>query len=239
MNTSLAVTYKGTNGRFASLNEQEVISHLTSRFVDNWTIYSRSFDKSHTKAAQKCGGGSKYWVTLRKNDPVVLRNGDVVYPQIQLRDQTYSGGALQVSFGLYRLVCTNGLMGFKTVVEPVRVPHFKNKANILMQLVNIIESSADRFAAVIAAADELTTTVIRSTPGHIISQLDLPPSLIKKVTEIIQAGLQRKEDDVNTVYGLYNLINEVDRTRARKNSTAFMDRDERLLGQIIEIARAA
>ena len=234
MNSSLSVEFKGNNGRFASLNADEVISALSQRFAGSWNVTSKTIDKSHTKAAARFGGGSKYWITLRGTESIALKNGDIVYPQITLRDQTYSGGALQVSFGLYRLVCTNGLMAFRSIVEPVRVPHYKNRVDILMQLVNIIESSAAKFTEVIAAANDIISQPV--SPLSTISRLDLPPSLVKRLTDIIQSGLQRPEDDVNTIYGLYNLINEVDRTKARKNSTAYLQRDERMLSALLAAA---
>jgi hypothetical protein len=239
---SLSVEFKGTKGRFASLNAEEVISHVKQRFAEGlkaWTINSRLLDKSHTKAAAKVGGGCQYWITLRQQSPVTLRNGDIVYPQITLRDRTYAGASLQVTFGLFRQVCSNGLMAFRKVVEPVSIPHFKNRADILMRLDTIIESSAAQLAAVLAEADNLIVTPLNTNPLHVITQLELPPSLVKKLTEVLTNNLQRSEDDVSTVFGLYNLINEVDRRKARKNSTAYLDRDTRLVERIQEVIRVA
>jgi Domain of unknown function (DUF932) len=235
--TSMSIEFKGTKGTFASLNTAELISSLESRFP-TWGVASKQLDKSHTKAAQKYGGGSQAFITLRQSTAITLRSGDTVYPQIQLRDQTYGGRALEVSFGLYRQVCTNGLMGFKHVAEPIRITHHKGKAGVLMQLVNIIEASANQFAAVLAEAD-VSSTIVVNMPSHIITQLNLPPSLVKKVTELMNANLVRAEDNVNTAWGLYNFINEVDRLRARKNSTAYLNRDANLLGNIIELTKAA
>src|SRR5574343_489474 len=139
---SLGVHYKGEKGRFASLMADEVISRIEGRFGHQYTVTKWLADKSHTKAAQKVGGGEQYRVTLRAHQPITLRTGDVVYPQITVRDRTYPGSALTVEFGLYRQICTNGLMGFRKVVEPVRVPHFRNREGTLMYLDRIIESSA-------------------------------------------------------------------------------------------------
>lgn len=235
--STMSIEFKGTHGTFASLNTAELISSLESRFP-SWRVLSVQLDKSHTKAAQKYGGGSQAFITLRQSTAITLRSGDIVYPQIQLRDQTYGGRALEVSFGLYRQVCTNGLMGFKHVAEPIRITHHKGKAGVLMQLVNIIEASANQFAAVLAEAD-VSSTVVVDRPTHVITQLNLPPGLANKLQELVAANLVRAEDNVNTAWGLYNFINEVDRLRARKNSTAYIERDANLLGNIIELSRAA
>lgn len=233
--TSLTVEFKGNNGRFASLQSGEVLNRLTTKFGDMYSVSPWSKGMDHTKAAQKVGGGHQYSITMRSNVPSTLRSGDVVYPQIVLRDRTYPGAALTVEFGLYRLVCSNGLMAFRSVATPIRVPHFKNRQDTLMYLDRVIEASADKFIQVILQANILSTVRVNN-PLHVITQLDIPPTVIKEITDRINAGLVRPEDDISTVWGVYNLVNEIDRQKARRNSQAYQERDTGLLDTILKLA---
>lgn len=221
----MSVEYKGVKGRFASLNCSELISEVRSRFEGQYDITTRVMDRGHTKAAQRVGGGERTIITLRDRTPVDI-GGDVVYPQIVVRDQSYPGSALTVSFGLYRLVCSNGLMAFSHVATPVSIPHFKNRTDTLIYLTDQIEGVASKIVNIVADVQQKQALPV-ANPVDMIKHLPLPKSVKKEAIARINAGLVRPEDDINTQWGLYNFVNEIDRIKARRNSTAYLDRDQR------------
>lgn len=220
---SLSIEFKGSKGRFASLNPFELRDVLQG--FPGYTVVSNIIDKGHTKAAQKVGGGHLSLFTLRSIDPVILPTGDVVYPQIMLRDRSYPGGSLTLTFGLYRMVCSNGLFAFRNVATPVSIPHYRNRAQFLMELTRTIAASADKFAAIIAETGRLNSVAVLD-PKLAIEAMTLPPKVKALAIERIEAGLVRPEDDINTAWGLYNFVNELDRVKARRNSLAYLDRDQ-------------
>lgn len=218
----LSVEFKGEKGRFVALNPFELRDSLSS--LNNWALSSDISNMSHTKAAARVGGGHKSIFTLRQTVPITLKSGDVVFPQIIIRDRSFPGGALTVHFGLYRLVCSNGLMAFRSVAAPVRIPHYRNRAQVLMELTRVIQSSGDRFAAIVEEAERLDGLTVVD-PELAIMAMTLPMSTKKRAIETIGAGLVRPEDDIKTAWGLYNFVNELDRVKARRGSTAYLDRD--------------
>lgn len=222
---SLSIEFKGNKGRFASLNPFELKDALTTLGDRlNYAVSATVVDKGHTKAAQKVGGGHQSWFTLRSKTPLTLPTGDVVYPQIMLRDRSYPGGSLTLTFGFYRLVCSNGLMAFRHIVQPVSIPHYKNRATILMELTRIIEASQENFVAIANEAHRLASVTVID-PIKAIEQMAIPPKVKKLAIERVNAGLVRPEDNIKTAWGLYNFVNELDRVKARRGSMAYLERD--------------
>lgn len=221
----LEVTYKGDKGRFASVDQGELADELRKTFPD-WTVQATIRESSHLKAAQKVGGGQRSLITLRQNAPIVLPGGDVVYPMIRVRDQSFPGAALTVTYGLYRQVCTNGLMAFSSVAVPTTIPHYKNRTEMLIHLSNVIAESAQKFAAIVAHVNSAISMVVLD-PAAAIEKMRLPNRTKAKAIIAITTGAFRKEDNLHTVWGLYNFVNEIDRVTARSNSWAYIDRDRR------------
>lgn len=225
---SLEVTYRGNKGRFAALNGQELVQELRNRFDGQYVINSTIEDRGHTKAAQKVGGGNLTRVELKSRTGITLQTGETVYPIMRLRDQNYPGSALTVSFGLYRLVCANGLMAFRSVAEEVRIPHFKNRTETLMYLDRVIAASAEKVNAIIAHVNYLQALTV-ADPIKTIDSMGVPKTVKEQAKVNMATGKVRPEDNLNTVWGIYNFVNELDRTMARANSTAYLTRDENML----------
>ncbi len=245
MNTSnnsakLSVEYRGVEGRsprFAALKSNELSESLRERFT-GWDVVHRAYI-SNTKKAIAFGGGTRSYIQLT-GPMLLLANGEQTRARITVYDQDYSGKALRVEYGLYRLVCTNGLMGWGSVAEPIRIPHHKNRTDMLMQLDQIITNSASVFTKIVDDANRLLATNFR---GHWALVLDeaativgLPKKTVEKVRALIVLGKNRVEDKPDTIWGLYNIINEVERVTARKNSVLYMQRDNQLLDAIKLVA---
>jgi hypothetical protein len=162
---------------------------------------------------------------MRATDPVILPSGEHVYPCIRLRDQSYPGASLTVTYGLYRQVCSNGLFAFASIAAPTRIPHFKNRADILMHLGRVIEASAEHFVNIIKEVGRLQMVAIPD-PVAVIEAMNLPKKTKDKALDAIANRLTRPEDNIKTAWGLYNFVNELDRLTARRGSLAYLDRDQ-------------
>lgn len=192
-------------------------------------------DKSHTKASRQYGvTGYQYQHTFRSNVPVTI-NGDVCYPQIQIFDRTYSGKSLKVFVGFYRLICSNGLT--VAVGEHMKwsIDHRMSSTEQMMQLTRSIAAAWTKVTEAqyqLELADTLTINPVKA-----IQSLDISDTAKAKLVEALP--LARAEDNTQTVYGLYNFINERDRLTARRNSTAYLDRDTNMLATLIELSKSA
>jgi len=223
----------------ATLDQAQLIETTLLTLADvapgvAFTVRTVSRDKSHTKAAKAYGGGETYRHTLRANTPTVV-NGDTVYPQITIVDQTFAGGSLKVFVGFYRLICANGLTIAVGETMKWRVDHRLSSVEQLMQL---SRSIAAAWSNVIQAQEVLTKAA--STPVIAVKIIDNLPMFSNSRKQKLKDSLHlaRPQDDINTAYGLYNFINEVDRTSARRNSTAYLDRDAEMLETILQLAAA-
>lgn len=237
---SLSITYRGMEGRtprFAALNAVELCNRLSQRFPE-WTTEFNTREK-RTKRAIEFGGGSQSIITLRSGNTLQLHNGELLRGQIVVRDQDYAGRALTVEFGLYRLVCTNGLMAFRSISEPIRIPHHMNRTEMLLRLDQIILDSSAVFQRLVDEANRLTLLPVSdwsATLTAVATAVGLPKYTVQSIERSIANRMTRAEDNAATVWGVYNIINEFDRRNARRNSTAYADRDREVLDLILQNA---
>jgi hypothetical protein len=221
----------------ATLDQNQLIEQTLLTLADvapgvAFTVKTQARDKSHTKAAKAYGGGSVYRHTLRSNQPTVI-NSDTVYPQITIVDRTFAGGSLKVFVGFYRLICSNGLT--VAVGENMKwsIDHRLSSVEQLMQL---SRSIAAAWSKVIDAQQILeNASRLAVNPRTIIAQLDMF-STERRERLAHSLYFARPQDNVQTAYGLYNFINELDRTSARRGSTAYLDRDTDMLATIMDLA---
>ena len=82
-------------------------------------------DVQEVKARKNATKGyQKHLVIFRNNDIVINgEDGDTVYPQILLTNSHDGKNSFQFQAGLYRLVCSNGLVIATTQFEAVKMRH--------------------------------------------------------------------------------------------------------------------
>lgn len=188
--------------------------------------------QSRTSIAKKTRQvkGDKHLYRLRSEHLLKVGN-DAVTPMIVLRDQTYPGAALRLHVGLYRLVCSNGLLGLAFNESDIRIPHYNNRKEQLEGIAAAIFEASARMESVIETANTLTTTQVRA-PEEVIKSLSLPKTLTERLLSGITQKAVRPEDDLRTVWGLYNYINENMFQRTRSVFAA-VERDIDMVNQII------
>lgn len=236
MNTQSVQTVKKAPRYIAIQHDslQDILQQIMLPF--DARIRTREFNKSHTKAAQKVGGGSRYWYDILPSQKYEILPGDFVQPMLRLRDQTFPGAALTLEVGLYRLVCTNGLMAFSRE-ELIRIPHTPNKEELLKGIAAALQQAMLRVQSIILEAQRVARLPVLDVQA-LLSKLDLTPMLRKYVERRLAAKQVRPEDNLNTVWGLYNFVNEVDAGTSR-SPVAAARRDSRMLSQIIQLNSAA
>lgn len=214
---------------FVALNH-ELVKEAIASSLPEATIqtYSRP---SHTKVAASVGGGDKVFYRICLKDKIEITKNDIVQPMLQLRDQTFPGAALSVNLGLFRQVCSNGLMAFAAEQTPIRIPHFNNRKGQLEALVENMALSLKNLEATVKTAQMLTTIEVKN-PIQTVEKLELPKSLTETITWKIHNGSHRSEDNPHTAWGLYNIVNEIDAQHSRSKYAAML-RDTAVLGKIL------
>lgn len=231
----LNTTLKGVRSSFVSLDQgslKEAFETVAQAQGLNLNYSLRTVDKSHTKAAAQVGGGALSFHTVRVKNALTSVNGDVLFPSFQVRDQTYPGSSLQIRIGFYRQVCSNGLFGFKVgALESIR--HTPNNRELIARLDERIAIGLERLVQMEQQVSRLQAMEVNN-PILVVESLQLPTRLGKTIISFINNSAHRPEDNPRTVWGLYNLINEIDAKTGRINSVAKVDRDHVILDKIIQ-----
>lgn len=231
----LNTTLKGVRSSFVSLEQtslKDAFEAVASAQGLDLNYSLRTFDKSHTQAASRVGGGELALHAARVKNALTSVNGDVLYPMFQVRDQTYPGASLRIRIGFYRQVCSNGLFGFK-VGELESIRHTPNNRELIARLDERIAIGLERLVQMEQQVSRLQSMEV-SNPLLVVESLNLPTRLGKNVIASINHGLHRAEDNPRTVWGLYNLINETDAQTGRAKSLAKVVRDHSILDQIVQ-----
>ena len=238
--SQVSTTLRGPSSSFVSVDHDSLFSAIRT-LLPEYFIDVKVYDESRTKAAAAVGGGSRVFYTLRSPVKYDIGNGDIVQPVLRIQDQTFPGRALRVEVGLYRQVCTNGLMAFSADFEPIRIAHTTNKRELFTGIAAALQVAVSRVEATIQKARQLYEMPVLN-PVATVEALDLPKKLKDSILTSLKirasgtgSGLIRAQDNLNTVWGLYNFINESDAKSAR-SPLAALNRDTDMLVAIQAVA---
>jgi dGTP triphosphohydrolase len=180
-----------------------------------------------------------------ENTPATML-GTTIKPQIIVTNSFNGESSLEVAFGFYRLVCSNGM----AVSMPrgqddnilQRIRHIKGKTaeQKLKQLEYQIAALADSFEQRIRSLESLVNIGVRDFEiAAILAGLDLTKKVKEAVHKLwMNPAERRPEDRTNTVWSLWNIINEQTRLLQRSEAKT-QERDSRLLGELLELRKAA
>jgi len=160
--------------------------------------------KPHTKGFQKH--------LIRLTNPgfsPVKTVGDEV-PEIVLTNSHNGKNSFSFRIGIYRLVCSNGLVIPTEEFENITIKHVGNMAS---QIQEVIGRMSESFSGVFSDVQKMKSITL--SPSEIRSfsrsalrtrSLVLEESLSSRAEEIL--AVQRREDDGNDLWRVYNRIQE-------------------------------
>lgn len=194
------------------------------------------------------GNPSRIFLTvdLKQYETNVPELGGTMVPRLWMRNHNDGTRALQVGLGFFRLVCSNGLVvpvngalftSVRHVAGPKAEAFLDHLPLVLMEKMEQVKSGA------LVGAALGTTKIVIENPLEVLAQLSLPKTVNDIVSHNVSVNqrfgrVRRAEDNINTVWGLYNEINEILRINSR-SQYAVDNRDVTLLNDIIAIVKAA
>ncbi len=177
--------------------------------------------------------GGQAYTTVQFPD---LKTSDLggLTPQLWVRNRNDGATACKLFVGLFRLLCANGMILGDDVYHD-RIIHVKGPR--IDEFINTFEIAAktaiESIGSTIDAAYELTAQQVTETQAiSIVGNLNMPVSVKDSAIYTIVRGNNRPEDKPNTVWGLYNIVNEFNRRKAVRGSQAYLQREESLLTDI-------
>jgi hypothetical protein len=126
-----ATSAPGTSEKYAHIPTDKIIDDMAAL---GWGVV----DAKQVKA-RKGVGFQKHLVVFRNNDiQITAEDGDDVFPQILMTNSHNGSSSFQFRVGLYRLVCSNGLVVATQEFENVKVRHMGYSFDELQQTIKTI-----------------------------------------------------------------------------------------------------
>ena len=203
---------------FAEKPSSEVSKHYThiptTKVIDDMEMLGwKPIEAKEVKARKNSTRGFQKHLIVFRNDDVVINgeDGDTVFPQILLTNSHDGKNAFQFQAGLYRLICSNGLVIADTQFEAVKMRHMgytfedlQEKIKEMVEKLPLTVESMNKMKAqemeqeqiIQFAKDALNTRFKEDELNRI--QIDLK-ELVNPV---------RKEDAGNDLWSVFNVVQE-------------------------------
>ena len=203
---------------FAEKPSSEVSKHYThiptTKVIDDMEMLGwKPIEAKEVKARKNSTRGFQKHLIVFRNDDVVINgeDGDTVFPQILLTNSHDGKNAFQFQAGLYRLICSNGLVIADTQFEAVKMRHMGytfedlqvkikemvEKLPLTVESMNKMKAQEMEEEQIIQFAKDALNTRFKEDELNRI-QIDLK-ELVSPV---------RKEDAGNDLWSVFNVVQE-------------------------------
>lgn len=182
-----------TSEKYINLSTKEMIQPLLDKGYELTGVKIRN-----SKVESRLG---HQFHTVRLRQPNAPKVGDS-FPEIVISNSYDGTSSFVVYFGIYRLVCSNGLVVGKNLVEPIRVKHVGQDAPIrVLDAVAKIEAQLSKVSALIER-------------GHKVSICD-PITWATKLLKSVHPELDKlttlplnRSGDLDNSWATFNLVQE-------------------------------
>ena len=171
--------------------------------VDAQEVQSRT---PHTKGFQK------HLLVFRNNDIVINgEDGDTVFPQILLTNSHDGKNAFTFQAGLFRLICSNGLVVSTQDFENVKMRHM---GYTFEELQKNIHEMVERLPLTVESMNKMKNTVLSPKQKVDFAQDALKSRFSEKELNRIEINLEqlltptRKEDQGDNLWNVFNVVQE-------------------------------
>ena len=203
---------------FAESPSNEVSKHYThiptERVIDDMEVLGwKPIEAKQVAARTKHTKGFQKHLLVFRNDDVVINgeDGDTVYPQIMLTNSHDGKNSFQFQAGLYRMICSNGLVIADEQFESVKMRHmgysFEDLQDMIKEMVGklpLTVESMNKMKAIEMAEDQILA----------FAKDALNARFTKKEMNRIEVDLKelttptRNEDKGSDLWSVFNVVQE-------------------------------
>lgn len=188
------------SARYAHVNTANIVSALKET----------GFDVAQAQVArirkQEKQGFQKHLFRLRREGQVEI-NG--VYPEVLLRNSYDGTSAFEVSVGLFRLVCLNGLMASQGLSFHAKVRHTGNALDEVTRQVQIAASESDKLLGVVEKWQTIRLDQTQELQFGILAANLLAPNVADlRPTAKGLINPARYQDVEPTLWNVFNRVQE-------------------------------
>ena len=203
---------------FASEPSSEVSKHYThiptERVIDDMELLGwKPIQATEVKARKNSTRGfQKHLITFR-NDEVVINgdDGDTVFPQVLMTNSHDGKNAFQFQAGLYRLVCSNGLVIADTQFEAVKMRHMGYNFEDLQVM---IKEMVEKLPLTVESMNKMKATemeqekIIQFAMDAINTRFSAKEMKRIEIDYDLLTQPVRKEDAGSDLWSVFNVVQE-------------------------------
>ena len=203
---------------FAESPSDEVSKHYThiptERVIDDMEVLGwKPIEAKEVKARKSSTKGFQKHLLVFRNDEIVINgnDGDTVYPQILLTNSHDGKNSFQFQAGLYRMICSNGLVIADEQFESVKMRHmgysFEDLQDMMKEMVGklpLTVESMNKMKAIEMAEEQILA----------FAKDALNARFTKKEMNRIEVDLKelttptRNEDKGSDLWSVFNVVQE-------------------------------
>ena len=203
---------------FAESPSDEVSKHYThiptERVIDDMEVLGwKPIEAKQVAARTKHTKGFQKHLLVFRNDDVVINgeDGDTVYPQIMLTNSHDGKNSFQFQAGLYRMICSNGLVIADEQFESVKMRHmgysFEDLQDMIKEMVEKLPLTVESMNIMKAKemAEEEILDFARAAINTRFSEKEMNRIQID-LKELVNPV--RKEDAGTDLWSVFNVVQE-------------------------------
>jgi hypothetical protein len=197
---------KDTSDKYTHIPTDQVIKDME---LLGWGVVDAQEVNARTTGTK---GFQKHLVVFRNNDVVIHgEDGDTVYPQVLLTNSHDGKNSFQFTAGLFRMICSNGLVIATDTFEDVKIRHMGYDFSTLQ---DTIKDMVERLPLTVEAMNKMKEIELQEE-----QMLDLAKSFLdirvegtentfdnQAIEEVL--NVQRKNDEGNMLWEVFNRVQE-------------------------------
>ena len=204
LNPSLQITKKMSR-HYQEMDTQKMVETMLALTSKGQPVFElRSIQARKSKKGALRG---VHIVRLRTVEPYIL-NGETLYPELVIHNSYDGSCPLKVDMGVFRLVCTNGLVIKSHDLGAIRIRHMGTPQEVAMDAVKQFASQLPQF---IQAQEQLVNTILTDEEMVEFAMLAAECRWNAKFTEedarkLLEAS--RPEDEGDNLWLVFNRVQE-------------------------------
>jgi hypothetical protein len=203
----------------ASTEVSKHYTHIpTNRVIDDMRELGWGVIQAQQVAARKNAtkGYQKHMIVFRHPDLIVEgKDGDNVWPQIIMTNSHDGKNSFSFQAGMYRFVCSNGLVIADQEFGKMRIRHMGYDFNTLRETIN---EMVEKLPLTVESMNQFKNTELSEPQKYDLARKALETRLKvhenQKVDQVYKIDLDaflkpvRKEDSGNDLWSVFNLVQE-------------------------------
>ena len=199
------ILYQESNYKMSKKYNVITTKNIIEQFENNG-FYIADMTQSSTRKKER-DSFQKHIVKMR-NNKIAPKVNDYI-PEVVIQNSYDGTSSLAIYFGIYRLVCLNGLIVGDSIIKPIKIRHVGINAFNINEYIASFAQNISKVTNIVKNMKEIDLT---DKMKEDFIRLAFRVRKEKDITKIIQPEQiitpQREEDKVPNLWNIYNIVQE-------------------------------